>query len=247
VLTPDIDVTLPESAERLAAYLALADRPQPRDNLANTLWPDRDESEARAAVRRALWQLNRAVPGLIQRSGQYLSLALGVDVDLREVHSMADAVAAGELEHISAGGVRLLEGDLLPQWSFEWLDSCRESLRQLRLHTLEALARASLDAGRPGPALTVALAAVGVDPLRESAHRIVIAAHLLEDNSAAALRQYAQYRDLLWNDMRLRPSRQMQGLITEACGPVGGIETLRKPVHPERAAHPLAANTGTRG
>ena len=104
-------------------------------------------------------------------------------------------------------------------------------MRQLRLRTLEALARGALDNDRPGAALTIALAAVGIDPLRESARRIVIAAHLAEGNSADALRHYDQYRDLLWDEIGLQPSRYLQSVIADGCGPIArpGSKSRRAP------------------
>jgi DNA-binding SARP family transcriptional activator len=93
-------------------------------------------------------------------------------------------------------------------------------MRQARLHTLEALARAALEEERPEAALTTALAAVRVDPLRESARRLVIIAHLAEGNAPDALRHYKAYRERLWIDLGLRPSHQLQTLVAEGCGPV---------------------------
>jgi DNA-binding SARP family transcriptional activator len=245
------DIALPTSAERIVAYLAVTDRAQPRDSIACTLWPDRGDAEALATVRRALWRLNRGAPALIDRSGPYLSISAAAAVDVRELRATAAEASTGAVGRLPPDAVRLLVGDLLPLWTDDWLDGPRESLRQLRLHALETLARACLAADRPGDALTLALAAVGVDPLRESAQRIVISAHLLEDNGAAAMQQYAQYRDLLWTEMQLRPSKQLQALLADVCGSTRGIEALHERVpaeHPAavRALHRLSANTGAR-
>lgn len=255
VLDGAADVVLPTSAERIVAYLAVTDRAQSRDSVACTLWPDRGDAEALATVRRALWRLNCGAPALVERSGQYLAIADAVDVDVRELRDTAAEVSTGAVGRIPSDAVRLLVGDLLPHWADEWLDGPRESLRQLRLHALETLARACLAADRPGDALTLALAAVDVDPLRESAQRIVIAAHLLEDNGAAALQQYAQYRDLLWAEMQLRPSKQLQAMLADACGSARVVDSLRERIQPDRPAHAapvhhlheVRANTRTRG
>jgi DNA-binding SARP family transcriptional activator len=247
-----VDIVLPTNAERIVAYLAVTDRAQPRDSIACTLWPDRSETEALATVRHALWRLNRGAPDLIERSGPYLSINAAVAVDVRELRATAAEVSTGALGRIPPDAVRLLVGDLLPHWADDWLDGPRESLRQLRLHALESLARACLAASRPGDALTLALAAAGVDPLRESAQRILISAHLLEDNGAAAMQQYAHYRDLLWTEMQLRPSKQLQALLADACGSTRGIEARHDHVPAEGAAavhalHRVRANIGTRG
>ncbi len=45
----------------LLAYLAVIAEPQPREVLATLLWPDYDESQAHAYLRRALWTLKQAL------------------------------------------------------------------------------------------------------------------------------------------------------------------------------------------
>lgn len=207
-------VSLSDGSERLVGCLAVADRPHVRSSLARALWPDRTEQEAQASLRRALWRLNRDVPGLLEQGPTYVGLCHHVEVDLREVYAVAESPPA-EDGPCDRGVIRMLEGDLLPHWSYDWLDGRRESLRQLRLHTLESLARADLEAGRTTLALMTALSAVGLDPLRESAQRIVIAVHIAEGNTAEAIRQYVAFRDLLWAELQLRPGSQLRAMLPE--------------------------------
>ena len=103
-------------------------------------------------------------------------------------------------------------------------------MRQLRLRTLEALARGALDSDRPGAALQSPLPQWGSIAARER-RRIVIAAHLAEGNSADALRHYDQYRDLLWDEIGLQPSRYLQSVIADGCGPIArpGSKSRRAP------------------
>lgn len=225
VLVDGQHVILPVDSARVVARLVVEDRTCARSTIAAVLWPERSDRDAATSLRRALWRLNRDVPGLLDRASRQVCLARGVEADLAEIRRLADAVAQAN-PLVSAHAVRLLEGDLLPEWSDAWLDVHRESLRQVRLHTLEALARNDLEAGRPGSALQAALAAAGLDPLRESAHRIVIDAHLAEGNTAEALRHYAQFRDLLWEELRLRPSNHLESMLTDR-GQVVSLSTRR--------------------
>ena len=78
---------------------------------------------------------------------------------------------------------RQLEGDLLPDWYDDWLEIERERLRQLRVHALEHLGEHALRRGRFGAAIDRALAAIAADPLRESAHRLLIRAYIAEGNT----------------------------------------------------------------
>lgn len=214
-------VPLSEGSARLVGCLAVADRPRARSRLAGALWPDRTEREAQASLRNALWRLNRDVEGLLTQDKSWIGLADDVEVDLQEIHLAADD--ARRNKGISSPRVvRMLEGDLLPDWSYEWLDGQRELLRQLRLHTLESLARSDLEADCTTSALMTALAAVELDPLRESAQRIVIAVHLAEGNTAEAIRQYVGFRNLLWRELRLRPRSELRSMLPDcaALGPV---------------------------
>jgi DNA-binding SARP family transcriptional activator len=76
-------------------------------------------------------------------------------------------------------------------------------------------ASASANCGRYGEALLAGLAAVAIEPLRESAHRSVIDVHLAEHNQVEALRQYRAYEQLLRTQLALRPSAELRHLVEE--------------------------------
>ena len=64
-----------------------------------------------------------------------------------------------------------------------------------------------------GSAVQAGLAAVAGEPLRESAHRILIEAYLAEGNVAEAIRQYASYRHTLYDELGVEPSPAMSSLM----------------------------------
>ncbi len=100
------------------------------------------------------------------------------------------ALARGLLKHPEqADGLEDsdLHGDLLPDWYDDWVLVERERLRQLRLHALERLAERAIGEARYGQAIDIALTAIQADPLRESAHRMLIRAHAAEGNSSLAI------------------------------------------------------------
>ena len=126
------EVPVSDSGARLVACLALGDRPRTRPSLATTLWADRSETDAQASLRRTLWRLNEVAEGLVERSGHRLALAEDVTVDAREVMVLADDVANGRQPiRTNSDAVRLLQGELLPSWSDDWLDGSRESMLSL--------------------------------------------------------------------------------------------------------------------
>ena len=107
-----------------------------------------------------------------------------------------------------------LEGDLLPDWYDDWLMIERERLRQLRVHALEHLAERAVREGRFGHAIDCSLAAIAADPLRESAHRILIRAYLAEGNSSAGVRQYHEYCRLAHDQLGFGPSPQLSEVVS---------------------------------
>ena len=204
---------LGHASERLVAYVALEDRHLSRDRIAGALWPDTIQSRATANLRRALSLVRRHAPGLVRSDAHCLLLVKGVSVDARTQRSLIEVITGGERTTATADELRLLRGDLLPDWDEPWLVASRQELRQLRLISLEAVAAAHLDQGRPASALAAALCVTSDEPLRESAHRLVIQAHLALGNWAEATRQYMCYRTLLWAELQLRPGACMEALI----------------------------------
>src|SRR2546430_3791482 len=77
-------------ASALIAYLAIAKQRKSRDTLAALLWPEFDQTHARATLRRTLSTLNKALGGSwLEISREYISLNFnaGIWVDVDEFHS----------------------------------------------------------------------------------------------------------------------------------------------------------------
>jgi DNA-binding SARP family transcriptional activator len=204
---------LPRGVQRLVARLGLAGRPS-RAVIAGELWPDVPEEHAHGSLRSALWRLHKAVPGLVDTSGGALGLAAGVRVDVREFTAWASRVLdprAGP-ESLVAHGIAL-EGELLPGWYDDWVLLERERLRQLRLRALEVLAEKLIGAGRHGEAIDVACAAVRGEPLRESARRLLVRAHLAEGNLAEAIREYDTFCTVLADELGVGPTDRLRDLV----------------------------------
>ncbi|ADB53382.1 AfsR/SARP family transcriptional regulator [Conexibacter woesei] len=212
-------VELPASAQRLVAFLAIRARPLQRLHVAGSLWLDAPEERANAALRTALWRSRRRGCPLVDARGPSIGLAPGVEVDLHASARLARTVLESPprkivelagLDHVWANG------ELLPDWYDDWVLIERERHRQLRLHALEALCEALTVAGRHGEAIEAGIAAVASEPLRESAHRVLICVHLAEGNVAEALRQYRLFGELLRDQLGLDPSARLRELIERA-------------------------------
>jgi DNA-binding SARP family transcriptional activator len=206
-------VRLPHSAQRLIAFLALNDRPVRRCHAAQTLYMDSSDTRSFGNLRTALWRLRRPDHELVEAAGECLSIGRAVVVDVHQLAATARKLLRGsdlldiELAELVVGG------DLLPGWYEEWVVMERERTKQLWLQTLEtASARLHLS-GRHSDAVAAGLAAVESEPLRESAHRAVIVAHLAAGNRADALRQYRRYASVLESELRLEPSADMRAIV----------------------------------
>jgi DNA-binding SARP family transcriptional activator len=81
------------------------------------------------------------------------------------------------------------------------------------MHSLEALCVRLTKAGRHALAIDAGLAAVACEPLRESAQRVLIEAHLAEGNVFEAVRQYDSFRALLRESLRIEPSAALRELV----------------------------------
>ncbi len=103
--------------------------------------------------------------------------------------------------------------ELLPGWYDDWILLERERHRQLVLLALEALSEHCTDIGRFDAAVLAALAAVEREPLRESAHRALIRAHLADGNVAEAMRRFRLYEQLAQDDLGVDPSPKMTALL----------------------------------
>jgi DNA-binding SARP family transcriptional activator len=106
-------------------------------------------------------------------------------------------------------------GVLLPGWYDDWVLLERERLRQMRLHALEHVAALLVGAGRYGDALQAAFSAASAEPLRESAHRIMVQIHLAEGNVAEALRAYERFRMLIADELGVQPTEKLERLVQD--------------------------------
>ena len=212
-------VTSSLPTQRMLAFLALNGVALQRVHVAGSLWPEVDERHANASLRAALCRLQAMRPNLVNVSATQIQLASDVSVDVQQLIVLARALhtrgaaGLGNVATLDAIDPWVLSRELLPDWYDDWVLLERERLRQLSLHVLEALATRLAEIGRYMYALEAALAAVRIDPLRESSHRKVIAVHLAEGNASEALRHYRAYRAQLRAELGIEPSARVHSLL----------------------------------
>ena len=205
-------IALSMGPQRLLAFLAI-NGPAPRSLIIGALWPEVSEPHARGSLRTAMWRLHCRMPYLLRSAGDTLGLYPDMLVDIRTVRESAQVILQ-DASCVSADrAVLCIRGEVLPGWYDDWVIFERERLRQLRLHALDALAERFTAQGRYADALEVAMESVRIEPLRESANRMIIAIHLAEANAAEALRHYQFFRDLLRTELGLKPSARLTAML----------------------------------
>ncbi|WP_190273557.1 AfsR/SARP family transcriptional regulator [Crystallibacter crystallopoietes] len=196
---------------RLIAALALYGR-QSRSFLAGLLWPDSSETQAAGSLRESIFLINKHLPGLLGQTADPLDLASGVIVDVHEVRARAARLQEHPVHH--RGVLDLVQNaELLPGWYEDWVVSEQERWQRLRLTVLERLSRQYLDQGDTEQAMEAARAATVIEPLRESAQRLLMQACLAEGNHAEALRLYQSFRIRLRREFGVAPSAIISDLI----------------------------------
>jgi DNA-binding SARP family transcriptional activator len=197
----------------VVAVLALHPAPNRRSHVAGQLWPDITEQRARANLRNAVWKANAAAVGLIEGDSDTLRLGLHVEVDVARLRAAARELLQGPEPQTERVPPDLFAEEMLLGWDDEWTLFERERLRQLCVHALETLSNLYLETGSPAAAIDAAFLAVKLEPLRESAHRAISRAHLVEGNVAQARRQFDMYTRLLRTELGLVPSADYHALL----------------------------------
>ena len=221
VVVDEQALSIPLSARRVVAFVGLRGRSS-RAEVAGTLWPDVTDAKAQGALRTALWRLRQLTAGSLDEplvtGDETLRLHESVDVDVDAlVTAIRRVIDDGECG-VDQGLLPTLAtmGELLPGWYDDWVLLGRERLRQLQLHALELTARQLSCEGRYAEAIEAALAAVRLEPLRESATRVLIQIHLDEHNVVEALRRFEVFRRQVVSELGIEPTDELVSLVRTA-------------------------------
>jgi predicted ATPase len=209
-------------SQALLAYLALPlGRAHPRDALAALLWGGTRQETARASLRQALFSIRKALgdaAGVLRHNGDTLALEpAAVDVDTARFERL---VLAGTPEAL-AQAAELYTGNLLSGFALdeppleEWLLEERERLRELALEGLARLLAHQRKAGALEAGVQTSIKILGLDPLQEPVHRVLMRLYADLGRRGAALRQYQQCVAVLQRDLRIDPEAETTLLYEE--------------------------------
>ena len=198
--------TTPRKSLQVLAYLLLHRAVAvSREYLAFLLYPDDEESSARAKLRATLSELPKILPRPAERyvtiDGDKIAWNPEADIWL-DVDAFVEA--CGDRTRIGEA-IDLYRGDLLPEIYDEWLDAVRERHRNAYLRCLaERVSDARRGADFP-LAIETARKVLAVDPWREDIVRRIIAMRHESGDRAGALNEYAGFAKRLRAEMGAEP------------------------------------------
>ncbi|WP_434620587.1 AfsR/SARP family transcriptional regulator [Arthrobacter sp. A5] len=208
-------IAVPEGSKKLLVFVALHDGRVDRRHAAGTLWPYVSDDRASGNLRSALWRLKGAGIVVLEADKVFIELRGETSIDIYALRDWAGRVIGGtaQITDLALPAWNLEALDLLPGWYDDWVIFERERLRQRLLHGLEALCCQLIHLERYAEAVEVAMDAVDIDPLRESAQRALVEAHLAEGNIVEARRIYKAYVSMVAQELGVLPGARIRSLI----------------------------------
>lgn len=188
-----------------------------RDEIIETLWPDKSLAQAQPLFHRATSQLRRVLePDLPDKfPSRYLEVDEGrvslylppgstIDFEAFEQHICHERW----LEALALYG-----GDLCPDDRYaEWAAALRERLTQLYLRVLIVQAQLDFNAHAYASALDRCRRALTIEPWHEAAALIAMRTHLAQNDRPNALRLYRTLERTLRDELGLAPMPELQVL-----------------------------------
>jgi DNA-binding SARP family transcriptional activator/Tfp pilus assembly protein PilF len=204
---------MPRKAQALLAYLAVnRGRPAPKEKLATLLWGHTGSEQARASLRQCLVALRHALGEtavLLQADGQTIALAGSHEilVDIDEFLECARSENMPDLERAHAlYRDAFLAGMHIPIEPFErWVSIERQRFEAERLDHLSRLSAACVTSGETDRAIAACRELLGLDPLREEGHRLLMTVLANSGNRGGALLQFEQCVEVVKDELGADP------------------------------------------
>lgn len=208
----------------LLAYLIISGEPQSRDTAAALLWPESDQTSARAALRRTLSTLRRVLSeDVVDFGREVLTLKPSGDfwcdvtafrsflLECRS-HGHPDGQVCTRCQAPLVEAAEIYRGDFLEGFSLrdsvgfdDWQFLQADQLRRELAGVLERLVVIYSNGEEFSTALEYARRWLSLDPLNEIAHRFLIALYALNGQRSAALRQYRDCVRILDQELGVPP------------------------------------------
>lgn len=198
-----------------------------RSELIDALWPREvppsSDTALNAIVSKLRALLTRAglsSAALTSGAGYYElrmpeSTWLDLEAAADAIHEAETAIRAGNPAGAygpSAVAHHIARRPLLPGWHGAWIESRRNRLRSVLLRALECRGEVYLWNHEYTLAVEAAYELMGLEPLRESGHRLLIRSLAAAGNTAEALWAYEKCRRLIAKEIGVGPSKETKAV-----------------------------------
>jgi predicted ATPase/DNA-binding SARP family transcriptional activator len=204
----------PKTLPLLAYCLLHRDQALDRQALAFLFWPDSSEEDARANLRRHLYQLGR----VLQQAPSSEPWLLTNKQTLQWNPSTDYWLDVAEFERLSADpqsheqAAACYRGSLLEGYYDNWIIFEQERQRRLYFDLLFQLVTRYRQAGSPWKALEFAHQVLALDPFHEEMVRQIMAIRTESGNRAGAIQEYELFKQRLQQEMDVPPMPETQAL-----------------------------------
>jgi DNA-binding SARP family transcriptional activator len=188
-------------------------QPHSRDRLMDLLWSDRGEDQARNSLRQTLSALKKALtvidPLPLQVDRTSVSVVPNsIEIDIFE---FKDLKVTTDVSNLYRG--EFLEGIVIRDPSGEeWLTSERDRYRRMAVEALENSLSYQREAGEMESGIEMGERLVSLDPLRESAWRLLMQVYTTRGERGQALKAYTRCNDILEKELGIEPELETKDL-----------------------------------
>lgn len=216
----------------LLAYLAVTGAIQSRETLSALFWPDYDQSNAFANLRRELSRLKEffGEESVLFADRLQVGLAPGVEIHLdvtafralvneTRMHGHPPQEDCADCSSRLQEAVELYRGDFMAGFNLpdspgfeDWRFFQGEELRQMLVEALQHLVSWHVSKGEYEQGIGYARRWLALDRLHEPAHRSLMQLYAWSGQQAAALRQYQECQRILQEELGLEPEEETRAL-----------------------------------
>ncbi|MEO8608795.1 MAG: tetratricopeptide repeat protein [Chloroflexota bacterium] len=184
-------------------------------------WPDSSLEEIRSVFHNVIYRARAAVGTnvILFENDRYLinpDINLWCDVfEFRGLVQQARLISPGiaHTENLLRQAVNRYKGDLLPSSDSIWLNSYRETLHEIHLEALLALANSIRVRGNIQEAIVTYKSALDVDPYREDIYRALFGCYADTGQYSLIPRQIETLTQLLKTELGIGPSAETLSLV----------------------------------
>jgi DNA-binding SARP family transcriptional activator/predicted ATPase len=218
----DLPIVLPSRpAQSLLAYLVLnAGVTHRREKLANLIWPEATETNARSYLRQALWRIRKSLESGALNCEDYLQISdisvffndhsnYWLDADL-----LLETVEAQPIEEMIEI-IDLYRGELLPGFYDEWIILERDRLQSAFHQKMNLLLESLIQTGQWHDALMWSEQWIRLGYSPEPAFRALMSAYAGLGDQGMVSATYQRCADSLNRELGLEPSPETQRLYEQ--------------------------------